>query len=85
MRACNLECVVSDRGRPWSKTPKTFHFRSAAKNVAVLKSARINAVSLANNHTLDFGHCAMLDMLHLLENAGVAHSGAGGLASRARN
>ncbi|HXG49726.1 MAG TPA: CapA family protein, partial [Methylomirabilota bacterium] len=51
-RCCNLECAISDRGSPWSETPKVFHFRSAAKNIAVLKAARIDAVSLANNHSL---------------------------------
>jgi len=76
-RGCNLECVISDFGSPWSETPKTFHFRSAAKNIAVLKAAGIDAVSLANNHSLDFGHDAMLDMLRLLDDAGIAHSGAG--------
>lgn len=62
-RACNLECVISDRGSPWTRTPKAFHFRSDAKNVAVLKAAGINAVPLANNHTLDYGHRALFDML----------------------
>jgi poly-gamma-glutamate synthesis protein (capsule biosynthesis protein) len=84
-RACNLECVLSDRGSPWSETPKQFHFRSDAKNVAVLKAAGVDVVSLANNHTLDFGHGAMLDMLRLLEDAGIAHSGAGGNLVAAAN
>lgn len=53
-RICNLECVISDRGSPWSVTPKVFHFRSDARNVGVLKTAGIDTVSLANNHTLDF-------------------------------
>ncbi len=76
-RACNLECVISDRGRPWGITPKAFHFRSDAKNIATLKSARIDAVSLANNHTLDFEYDAMFEMLRLLDEAGIQHSGAG--------
>jgi poly-gamma-glutamate capsule biosynthesis protein CapA/YwtB (metallophosphatase superfamily) len=76
-RTCNLECVISDRGRPWGITPKTFHFRSDAKNIATLKSARIDAVSLANNHTLDFEYDAMFEMLRLLDEAGIQHAGAG--------
>jgi poly-gamma-glutamate capsule biosynthesis protein CapA/YwtB (metallophosphatase superfamily) len=76
-RVCNLECVISDRGRPWSKTPKAFHFRSDAKNVAVLKAAGINAVSVANNHALDFEYDAMLEMLRLLDGEGVQRAGAG--------
>lgn len=76
-RLCNLECVISDRGVPWSLSPKVFHFRSAAKNIAVLEAARINAVSLANNHVLDYGYDAMFEMLGILDRAGIAHSGAG--------
>ena len=76
-RMCNLECVISDRGKPWSAYPKVFHFRSAAKNIAVLESAHINAVSLANNHVLDYGYDAMFQMLEILDRAGIAHSGAG--------
>jgi poly-gamma-glutamate capsule biosynthesis protein CapA/YwtB (metallophosphatase superfamily) len=76
-RACNLECVLSDRGVPWTATPKTFHFRSDAKNVAVLRSAHIDVVSLANNHVLDFGYEALLQMLSMLDAAHVEHAGAG--------
>ena len=76
-RACNLECVISDRGEPWGLTPKAFHFRSDAKNIATLKSAQIDAVSLANNHTLDFEYDAMFEMLRLLDAAGIQHAGAG--------
>jgi len=84
-RLCNLECVISDRGTPWSAYPKTFHFRSGAKNIAVLEAARMNAVSLANNHVLDYGNDALIEMLGILDHAGIAHSGAGlnyGEASR---
>jgi poly-gamma-glutamate capsule biosynthesis protein CapA/YwtB (metallophosphatase superfamily) len=76
-RLCNLECVIADRGRPWSVTPKLFHFRSDAKNVAVLKAARIDCVSLANNHTLDFEDTGLLEMLQILDEAGIGHAGAG--------
>lgn len=76
-RICNLECVVSDRGEPWSATPKAFHFRTDSKNVMSLKKASINAVSLANNHMLDFGHVALGDTLKTLDSSGISHSGAG--------
>jgi len=76
-RACNLECVISDRGRPWGITPKEFHFRSDARNIAVLKAAGIDAVSLANNHTLDYEYDAMFEMLAILDRAHIARAGAG--------
>jgi len=77
LRICNLECVISDRGEPWTAYPKAFHFRSSAKNIAVLKAAGMNAVSLANNHVLDYGYDALYQMLEILDRAGIAHSGAG--------
>jgi poly-gamma-glutamate synthesis protein (capsule biosynthesis protein) len=77
IRICNLECVLSDRGRPWSATPKMFHFRSDSKNVAVLKTAGIDVVSIANNHVLDYEYDAMLDMLGTLERAHISHAGCG--------
>ncbi len=82
-RICNLECVVSDWGAPWSVTPKVFHFRSDAKNVESLKTAGIDAVSLANNHTLDFEYEGLFHMLHILDTAGIHHAGAGMTLSEA--
>lgn len=77
IRICNLECVISDRGRPWTKTPKVFHFRSDAKNIQVLKEAEIDLVSLANNHNLDYAYEAMYQMLGILDKANIKHAGAG--------
>ncbi|MBI4454288.1 MAG: CapA family protein [Acidobacteria bacterium] len=82
-RACNLECVISNRGTPWSQSPKIFHFRSDAKNVAVLESAGLDTVFLANNHTLDYGYEALLETLALLDKAGIKYAGAGIDASEA--
>jgi poly-gamma-glutamate capsule biosynthesis protein CapA/YwtB (metallophosphatase superfamily) len=76
-RICNLECVLADSGTPWSEYRKEFHFRSRAKNVASLKVAGINAVSIANNHVLDYGREALLEMLTVLDEAGIVHGGAG--------
>lgn len=76
-RVCNLECTISERGQPWRPMAKPFHFRSDAKNVAVLTAAGIHAVSLANNHALDFGAEALADTIGVLDAAGIAHAGAG--------
>jgi poly-gamma-glutamate capsule biosynthesis protein CapA/YwtB (metallophosphatase superfamily) len=83
-RFCNLECAISDDGRPWSASPKQFHFRSDAKNVDALLEARVDAVSLANNHALDYGYDALLDMLKILDATGIAHAGAGRTLSEAQ-
>jgi len=76
-RACNLECAVSNRGTPWMRTQKAFHFRSDAKNVAVLQAAKIDAVSLANNHALDFEEDALFETVEILDRTGIRHTGAG--------
>ena len=82
-RMCNLECVIADRGVPWRATPKAFHFRSDARNMAVLTAAGIDAVSLANNHSLDFGYDALSEMLQLLDAKNIKHAGAGPNHSKA--
>lgn len=74
---CNLECVIADSGRPWHEESKAFHFRSHAKNVGVLECAGIDAVTLANNHCLDFGVTALSEMLSVLDKADIGHAGAG--------
>ena len=83
VRLCNLECVITDRGTPWSVTPKVFHFRSDAKNIETLKAAHIDAVSLANNHTLDFGYEGLFQMMDILGAAGIHYAGAGTTISEA--
>ncbi|MBI2610450.1 CapA family protein [Candidatus Kaiserbacteria bacterium] len=80
-RICNLECVLSDGGSP---ARKAFAFRSDARNVAVLEAAGIDAVALANNHSLDYGTEALADMLGLLDRAGIFHAGAGGDTTEAQ-
>lgn len=75
LRIANLECTISDRGSPWPE--KEFCFRSDESNIGVLKAAGIEAVSLANNHSLDFGIDALSDTLAILDHAGIAHAGAG--------
>jgi len=77
VRFCNLECSLSDRGVRRSPATKAFHFRSDAGNVEVLKRAGIDAVSLANNHILDFDETALTDTLDILDRNRICHAGAG--------
>jgi poly-gamma-glutamate synthesis protein (capsule biosynthesis protein) len=77
IRIINLECVISDKGTPWTKTEKVFHFQANPVAVDTLKAAKIDYVSLANNHSLDFNEDAMLDMLKRLDGAGIKHAGSG--------
>ena len=77
LRIINLECAVTEHRRPWSRTSKVFHFRADPVAVDVLRAARIDACSLANNHTLDFEEQGLLDTLRHLEDAAIRYAGAG--------
>lgn len=84
LRIINLECCISARGRPWSATPKAFHFRAPPVATEVLRAGRIDLCSLANNHVLDYGEEGLLDTLRLLDAAGISHAGAGRDLAEAR-
>jgi poly-gamma-glutamate capsule biosynthesis protein CapA/YwtB (metallophosphatase superfamily) len=77
LRIINLECAITEHRRPWSRTPKVFHFRADPLSIDVLRAARVDACSLANNHTLDFEEHGLLDTLAHLEAAGIRYAGAG--------
>ena len=70
----NLETAVSTRGRA---EVKTFTFRSAPSFADAIARAGVDVVSLANNHSLDFGLDALDDTVDNLARVGVAHVGAG--------
>ncbi|MDQ3925148.1 MAG: CapA family protein [Actinomycetota bacterium] len=77
LRIVNLECALTDHERQWSRTPKVFHFRADPSAIEVLRVARIDGCSLANNHTLDFEEQGLLDTLKHLEAADIRYAGAG--------
>jgi Bacterial capsule synthesis protein PGA_cap len=73
----NLECCLSDRGERWPAPGKPFFFRAPPRAVEHLAELGVDAVTLANNHALDYGVPALLDTLDHLDAAGIAHVGAG--------
>jgi poly-gamma-glutamate synthesis protein (capsule biosynthesis protein) len=75
LRIANLECVIADGGAP--EPGKVFTFRTDLDNVRSLVEARIELVSLANNHVLDYGPDALREMLGALDRHGILHAGAG--------
>jgi poly-gamma-glutamate synthesis protein (capsule biosynthesis protein) len=77
----NLECPFTDRGE---KLPKNFNFRARPELVEILKRASIEAVSVANNHAMDFGADGMNDTRTTLDAAGIAHFGTGNNLAEAR-
>ena len=73
LRMANLECVVATTG---ATADKYFTFRAHPRVVPVLKR-HLDAVSVANNHTGDFGREAFSEMLGLLKQQGLAAFGGG--------
>ncbi|MGE8077700.1 CapA family protein [Peribacillus loiseleuriae] len=72
--AINLETSVSTRGTP---TDKQFTFRSDPKTLQGVVNAGVDVVSLANNHTLDYGMDALRDTFDHLKSYNIAYTGAG--------
>ena len=71
----NNEFTYTTRGEP---TPdKAYTLRSRPENVQLLKDMGVDIVSLANNHTYDYGEISLLDTLDTLQNASVLYAGAG--------
>jgi poly-gamma-glutamate synthesis protein (capsule biosynthesis protein) len=73
----NLECCISDRGRPCPDAAKPFLFRAPPAAVETLAHLGVDCVTLANNHALDFGVDALLHTFEHLRAAGIAWVGAG--------
>ena len=69
----NLECVIATKGE---KIKKPYNFRAHARVLPLLKNY-FDAVSLANNHTGDFGPEALAECVNRLEGAGIPFFGGG--------
>jgi len=73
IRITNMECVVSTRGQA---NDKMYTFQAHPRVIPVLQK-HFDAVTLANNHSGDFGPDAFAQMLSLLKEAGLAQVGGG--------
>ena len=73
--AVNEEFPFSSRGT--QAADKQYTFRLAPEKVSLFQEMGIDAVTLANNHALDYGVDALLDTCEVLDGAGILHTGAG--------
>jgi len=71
----NLECALSTRGKPIPG--KEFTFRGSPEDARFLAGTGFNVLSVANNHSKDYGEDAFLDTLTFLEQAEIVSSGGG--------
>lgn len=79
IRIGNLECVIATTGKA---TEKNFTFRAHPRVIPLLKK-HFDAISLANNHSGDYGAEAFSEMLALLKEQKMPHFGGGNNLSEA--
>ena len=75
LRIINLETSITRSSDNWPA--KGIHYRMHPDNIGCLSAAKIDACSLANNHTLDWGYSGLAETLEVLKNVGIACAGAG--------
>lgn len=73
LRVANLECVVATTGEAGDKN---YTFRAHPQVLPVLRR-HLDGVTLANNHSGDYGRVAFAEMLGLLKAANLAQTGGG--------
>lgn len=71
----NNEFTLTTRGYPIPD--KKFTFRGNPKNVSIYDEMGVDIVGLANNHAFDYGPDSLTDTLATLDEASIAHVGAG--------
>jgi poly-gamma-glutamate capsule biosynthesis protein CapA/YwtB (metallophosphatase superfamily) len=73
-RIANLECPLATTGK--AIPTKIYTFRADPRVTRVLKG-RFDAVSVANNHSGDYGRAAFVETLSVLDAAGIRYVGGG--------
>ena len=73
LTVANLECVLTDR--KLRKTDKKFNFSGPTAYTEILTSAGADCVTIANNHSHDYGEEGYADTKAALEAAGVCWFG----------
>jgi L-alanine-DL-glutamate epimerase-like enolase superfamily enzyme len=74
----NLETVLADSPRsPFEGRKSYLGWDSPVRTIDCLRKLGVDAVSLANNHTMDYGSTCLLSTRSLLHEAGIAAFGAG--------
>lgn len=79
---CNFEVPLSNKGTPQYGKFETLH--AAPDMIKGFVHAGFKVVSLANNHSMDYGPEALLDTIDILDANGIIHAGAGRNLEEAR-
>lgn len=78
----NLESVISDKGKD---SGAVYSFRADPRSLEGLLYANFSVVSVANNHSFDWGDSAFLDSIQRLKNSGILPIGGGVNRENARD
>ncbi len=78
---CNVECCIATVGQP---VPKQYNFRAHPRAALAVAEAGFDVVSLANNHSLDYGKAALAETVEHLRRHGVLPVGGGKTLAEAR-
>lgn len=73
--AGNLETAITDRGTP--EENKEYVYRGPKEALAPIKEAGFDFLSLANNHSMDYGWEGLSDTMDALDDIDIAHAGSG--------
>lgn len=74
LRIINLETTFTKSKK---MVPKVFNYKADPQNVQSLIDANVNLVTLANNHSKDFGNEGLIDTIKVLDHAHILYVGAG--------
>jgi len=78
----NMESPITNRGVP--VTDKPYIFRVKPEDAVCLRDLKIDAVSIANNHLMDYNHEGMIDTIATLDRLNIMHTGGGRNLAEAR-
>lgn len=71
------EYAATDLPESAKDTNQWFNFKAPIAYEKILKELGVDIVTLANNHTMDYGEQSLLDTLEALDNLEIGHVGAG--------
>lgn len=82
IRFLDLDCTFDTRGDP--PHPEEYLVSASPGQLELLRDLEVDVVSLANNHSMDFGGESLAATQVHLEKLGIGHVGAGGDLATAR-
>lgn len=66
----NLECVLTDETE---KVEKAWNLKGKPEYAGIMTGSSVEACSLGNNHTLDYGQQSLIDTQNVLDEAGIVY------------